>query len=149
MRRAEAAAGLVTLAFGAFVVVQARALEDPGLDAIGPGAIPTALGLVIAGSGLVLLVQALVGRRADATESEPARWGLLGTAVLLLLAYVHGIEWLGFPLATALFVTANLVLLGTRGLPRLVVAGIAISLVVTLAFGRLLGVDLPAGRLFG
>lgn len=147
MRRADAAVALVTIAVGAFVVTQAQGLEDPGHDALGPSAIPTALGVVIAACGAVLLAGTVAGR--PGAERDPARWGLLGATIALLLAYVHGIGWLGFPLATTLFVVACLALLGARGWPRLVLAGVTVSLVVTVAFGRLLGVDLPSGRLFG
>lgn len=149
MRSGEVAAALVTFAFGAFVVVQGRALEDPGFDALGPRALPTALGVMIAGSGLVLLAGAVRGRGDAAAAPAPARWGVLASAVLLLLAYVHGLEWLGFPLATTAFVAACLALLGMRSIWRLVAAGVAVSLVTSLVFGRLLGIDLPAGRLFG
>ncbi|HEX7125322.1 MAG TPA: tripartite tricarboxylate transporter TctB family protein [Thermodesulfobacteriota bacterium] len=151
MRRTETVAALVTLAFGTFVAVQARALEDPGLDAIGPEAFPMVLGLVIAACGAVLLAQSLVpGRReAEGDAEPPARWGALAATLALLVAYARSLEWIGFPLATVLFVGACLALLGARGLARFVVAGIAVSLAVTVIFGRLLGVDLPAGRLFG
>ncbi|HEY8370646.1 MAG TPA: tripartite tricarboxylate transporter TctB family protein [Thermodesulfobacteriota bacterium] len=151
MRRAETVAALATLAFGTFVVVQARALEDPGLDAIGPGAFPAVLGLVIAACGVVLLVQALAPRRreAEGDAEPPTRFGVLAVALALLVAYARSLEWIGFSLATVLFVAACLALLGVRSLARLVVTGIAVSLAVTVVFGRLLGVDLPAGRLFG
>ncbi len=147
MRRAAAAA-LVTLAFGTLFAVEARRLEDPGVDAIGPGAFPFALGVVIAACGAALLVFALRGVVTRAEETGPARWGVLAAALALLLVYVHTLEWTGFALATAAFVPACLALLGARGALRLAVAGVAASLVASLVFGRLLGVDLPAGRLF-
>ena len=90
------------------------------MDVIGPGAFPFLLGLIIAACGAGLLLTSL---RSKSEESEPARWLVVGAALALLVAYTHSLAYLGFLLATALFVPACLALLGGRDLVRLAVAG--------------------------
>ena len=148
MRRADALCGLVMLAFGAAVAIEARRIPDPGADVIGPAAFPFVLGLVIAACGAALSVMA-VRDAGSAGETLPrARWLVLGAALALLLVYTHSLARIGFLVATALFIAVCLALLGERGLVRLAVAGIVASLAIFVIFGMLLGVDLPKGRLF-
>jgi hypothetical protein len=148
MRRADALCGLVMLAFGAAVAIEAQRIPDPGADVIGPAAFPFVLGLIITACGAALCVMA-VRDAGSAVETLPkARWLVLGAALALLLVYTHSLARLGFLVATALFITVCLALLGERGLVRLAVAGIVASLAIFLIFGMLLGVDLPRGRLF-
>lgn len=155
MSRAGADAGgaLVTMAAGLFFFWQAAALPDPGVDVLGPGAFPAALGGLLVALGGALLLVALLGRGGRAAgaaeEPEPVRWRLLGGVLALLVAYVVVIEWLGYLLATALYASATLAVLGGRGAGRLLAAGAAVAVVMTLLFGRLLGIDLPAGRFLG
>jgi putative tricarboxylic transport membrane protein len=136
------------LAFGAAVAIEARRIPDPGADVIGPAAFPFVLGLVIAACGAALCVMAVRDARSAGETLPRARWLVLGAALALLLVYTHSLARLGFLVATALFITVCLALLGERGLVRLAVAGIVASLAIFLIFGMLLGVDLPRGRLF-
>ena len=73
---------------------------------------------------------------------------VLAAALALLVAYAHSLAYLGFVLATALFVPACLALLGARGMVRLAIAGMTVSIAVFVIFGFILRVDLPVGRLF-
>ena len=147
MHKADAVWGLVTLAFGAAIAVEAQRIPDPGADVIGPAAFPFVLGLMIAACGAALCARALNAVRSADDKLPPARWLVLGTALTLLVVYTQSLARVGFLLATTLFVAACLALLGQRGLVRLAAAGIAVSLTLFVIFGWGLGVDLPRGRL--
>ena len=148
MRRADALCGLVMLAFGAAVAIEAQRIPDPGADVIGPAAFPFVLGLIITACGAALCVMAVRDAGSPVETLPKARWPVLGAALALLLVYTHSLARLGFLVATALFIAVCLALLGERGLVRLAVAGIVASVAIFLIFGMLLGVDLPKGRLF-
>ena len=137
--------GLVALVFGAAIAVEAQRIADPGADVIGPGAFPFWLGLIIAACGVALCVRGLGAGREG--REPPVRWLALAASVVLLVAYAHSLARLGFLVATALFVAAALALLGERGLVRLALAGVAVSVAVFVLFGLVLGVDLPKGLL--
>ena len=146
--KADSVCGLILLAFGTGVAIEAQRINDPGADVIGPGAFPFVLGLIIAACGLALCVRAVSAARSDENGLRPARWLVLAAALLLLIAYTHSLAWLGFVLATALFVAVCLTLLGERRLVRLALTGIVASLMIFVIFGLGLGVDLPKGWLF-
>ena len=148
MSRTNIFAGLVTLILGIMVAVEAHRIPDPGLEDVGPGAFPFVLGIVIAACGLLLLLTAFRERRAG-EPLEPVRWAAVLAALALLVAYAISLDYLGFFVATALFVVASLMLLGTRGPVRLALSGVAISGGILMIFGVLLRVSLPAGTLFG
>ena len=148
MRKADAVCGLIALAFGAAFAFEAQRINDPGADVIGPGAFPFLLGLIIAACGAALCVMALHGARHTDERPAQARWLVLGAALALLGVYTHSLTAFGFLLATTLFVAVCLALLGKRGLVRLSLAGLAVSIAVFVLFGLVLGVDLPKGRLF-
>ena len=147
MRKADAVCGLVMLAFGAAVAIEAQRIPDPGADIIGPAAFPFVLGLIIAACGLALCVMAVSAATSREEKSPGARWLVLGAVLALLIVYTHSLARLGFLAATALFIAVCLALLGERGLVRLAVAGIVASVAIFLIFGLVLGVDLPKGRL--
>jgi putative tricarboxylic transport membrane protein len=147
MRKNDVVCGLVALAFGGAIAVEAQRIPDPGADVIGPGAFPFWLGLIIAACGLALCVRGLGGQGEGEGRQPPVRWLALGASLVLLVAYTLSLARLGFLVATALFVPACLALLGTRGLVRLTLAGVAVSVAVFVLFGLVLGVDLPKGRL--
>lgn len=143
--------GVVTFLVGASIAFEAYRLPDPQVDVLGPSAFPLALGIVIALCGAAIVVAQLLATRraAGPLQVEPARWGLLAAALVLLVLYTQGIARLGFPVMTALFSAAFLVALGERGALRITAASLGISLVIYVLFGVLLGVDLPLGKVFG
>jgi putative tricarboxylic transport membrane protein len=145
--RPDAIAGLATLALGSVIAVEAQRIPDPGMDVIGPGAFPFVLGLIIAGCGLGLVLVSLA-TDIRAAKEERARWLVLGAALALLVAYAHALAYLGFLVATALFVAACLALLDQRSPVCIAIAASLVSVIVFAVFGFILRVDLPVGRVF-
>jgi putative tricarboxylic transport membrane protein len=145
--RPDLIAGVVTLGLGVLIAVEAQRIPDPGMDVIGPGAFPFVVGVIIAACGGGLLLGSLRSHILP-TNEEGARWLVLGAALALLVVYAHALAYLGFLLATALFVAACLALLGLRSPARIAIAASLVSVIVFAVFGFILRVDLPVGRIF-
>jgi putative tricarboxylic transport membrane protein len=145
--RPDVVAGVVTLGLGLLIAVEARRIPDPGMDVIGPGAFPFVLGVMIAACGLGIVLAA-VRTSVRAANEEGARWPVLGAALALLVVYAHALAYVGFLLATGVFVAACLALLGQRSPVRIAVAASLVAVIVFAVFGFLLRVDLPLGSIF-
>lgn len=146
--RSDLIAGAGTFVLGAVVAVEAHRIPDSGTDSIGPGTFPFALGIIIALCGAATVVGALKAA-PKVEEPEHVRWAVVWTAFALLVAYTFALAYLGFLLATVILVPALLALLGTRNVKGISFSAVAVSGAVFLIFGKLLGVDLPLGIVFG
>lgn len=78
-------------------------------------------------------------------EAPRRFWGLC----ILLFIYAASFEFLGFYLASAIFLPTAMLLLGARKPLHFGVTTIGILLFVYLVFEKLLGVFLPTSSLFG
>jgi putative tricarboxylic transport membrane protein len=149
-------AALLLLAVGAWI--QAGRLEGDG-SAIGPDLWPkmicVLLGVVSAIGIVVALLEARPGSPAPAAASEPDE-GLppvpetqplmVWVAVLATGLFVYALEQVGFVCAAAAYAMALLVIGGMRRWWAVAPAGIALSLVFTLIFMRVVYVALPIGE---
>lgn len=109
-------------------------------EPVGPRPFPFVISLLMAMCALLIL------RRTPDRVSWPAlaqRKHLL-IMVLALLAYSAGFEWLGFPLATTLFILVGGRLFGA-GWRASLLAGPVLGIALFYLFDRLLGVTLPLG----
>ncbi|HUG61920.1 MAG TPA: tripartite tricarboxylate transporter TctB family protein [Methylomirabilota bacterium] len=148
--------GLVFLAFGLFIVVQAMGFRDMPSLPVGPKLFPTITGSAMAFFGAILALQAWFGlaeiddRMVDDSEPQSAegRWsvpfipGLLSTIGLAIVA----MPWLGF-LITGTILTALLVRLGGGGWIAAAVFSPFATLAVYGLFVYGLRVPLPHGLL--
>jgi putative tricarboxylic transport membrane protein len=139
------------VAVGALLVGAAYLFASWDLD-VGTGAEPgPGLMPCVVAVGLVLgAVLALVERVEPSAEVEepPDRSGTRRQAVVLgaLTAYVAALPVLGFLVSSVLALTAcSWTITPQRSLRRATIIGVAIALVVDIAFRLLLNVNLPAG----
>jgi putative tricarboxylic transport membrane protein len=140
---------LVALILGSGYLWEALFMEDVSIgDPLGPRAFP----LVLGGS-MVALALSLVVRPSQAPSQGFSRsMGSVMALAGLLGVYGFGIEWIGYPAATFLFLLVTSRLLGERswGVGLGVSAGL--SLGVYALFTRILDIPLPLGvigRLMG
>jgi len=119
-------------------------------DVIGPTFFPkilTVLGIVL---GVLLFLQGAPGKPEGASGESGSDFAALVPAVMLLV-YVLSLEWLGFPLATVLFLAVAFRYLGHPGWPGAAGYSVVITGVVFVLFYFALGLKLPLGlfpRLF-
>lgn len=138
-------AGLALL--GALVVAIDSVPRYSSRGAMGPGAVPLLLAIVIALCAAGLLVRA-VRERALATAVSWPRGPQLRRVALSagsLAAYVLAIPVIGFPVATALLLLVFLRVLGDYRWRVAVPLALGGALVMWYAFGVLLYMPLPRG----
>jgi putative tricarboxylic transport membrane protein len=110
---------------------------------VGPGFFPSIIAVLGVGLALVMLIKpaAQNGERPvgfDAVALAPA---------VLLLVYVLSLEYLGFSLATVVFLVAAFKYLGCPGWVRPVLYSIVATMVLIGLFHYTLGLMLPRGEL--
>lgn len=149
--RGPRAWGMILLAIAIGVLAGTTAIRSQeGYAATGPRFAPLLVGLLLLVLSALFLARTVVRPDVDlaeraARESATTDWARPALVVASLLAYAFLMEPLGYVVATALFFVATARILGSRALLRDALAGLAIGLVMYVAFTQFLGVDLPAG----
>lgn len=150
-KTASGLAGLLAIVCGVAAIVAARSFPPSFTDTdVGPSIFPTTYGAVLAALGALLFVRQL--RAAPGAQDEDA-----GTPDLLKLAlgiagaalYVFAIGYVGFAIATVVYLWSMIVLMrGAAGLRQVtpVVLALLIGLAVHGVFVQGLQVPLPAGE---
>ena len=89
--------------------------------------------------------QVVVGTGEDDEETDgpPPEWKRFALGAALTLAYVAGLAFAGFLIATPLFIAALCRLIGTRSLVRDAAVGVALAVAAWLLFVKVLAVGLP------
>ncbi len=149
--------GLVSLALlGIGIVVLLDGLSQAAstsASGVGAGFVPKAVGVLLIGLSLALMVQVARGRVGQADEAEGdvdvrrTRWVPLAVSVAAVLIFIVGVEPLGYVIVSSIVFWLTAWALGARHIVRTAVIAIALSLVVYLTFTRLLDISLPAGIL--
>lgn len=151
---------LLISALGFVVILDGAALRaDQGYARVGPAVFPYAIGVGLVGIGALLALSALAGRfLVDWTgPPEPglaprgARLRQLGRAALALsglLLHILLLQPAGFVIASTILFGCTATAFGAAA-PRAFAYGLALAAAIFLAFGVLLGLGLPAGRIWG
>ena len=145
----DAVAGLACLAGSLVLLFMTRGLPQSALVPIGPAFYPRVLLVVMAALSAALTLSGLRARRPAAA---PVRYRLVLLTFAIFTAYVLALPWLGYRLATFLFVgVLQAVLELPQGRRWLFVAVVAVltSLATYYAFEVYLSVLLPRGHLTG
>lgn len=151
--------GLAVLAVSLALFWATLGLERHPMLPVGPGFYPRIVLGVTAAFGLGIAVAGFVAYRrrgaiaAAAPGAAPPNYGLVAAAFGVFAAYILAMPWLGFRVATFLFLLA---MPGALERPRtarrwLLVAAVALvaTVVVYFVFERYLHVLLPRGRWTG
>jgi putative tricarboxylic transport membrane protein len=148
-------AALTVISLGGIILTQVSQIgTGAGFIVVGPRIFPTVVGIGILVLGLSFLLRTTVLLDNDlvtevVTEEATTDWSTTILSLLSLVAYASLLHPLGYTLATALFFPVIGRILGSARLRRDIIVGVALGLVIYLAFTRVLGVRLPAGLLTG
>jgi hypothetical protein len=149
-------AGLVILVFCAVLWWMTLGLKANPLVPIGPGFYPRiVIGLTAFFAALVVIADVLAGRRrrAAAAPGPGANYALVLASFAAFSAYAVALPWLGFRLATFLYVAAAAVLFarprGAAAWLKILVLALLTAAIVFFVFERYLLVLLPRGRWTG
>ncbi len=151
MRAMEMIVAGLLLAFG-LTIAYASFQLGAGWAEDGPraGYFPFYIGLIIAISSVVTLVQAWLQRTPKSGEAfvERGQLKLVSAVLLPAIAYVLVIQWFGIYAASALYMAVFMVWLGKYAWWKAVLLGIAVSASVYLMFEVWFKVPLHKGTLY-
>jgi hypothetical protein len=147
-------AGLAVLAASLVLFALTLDLKDSPLVPVGPGFYPRIVLALTAVLSLGLVVADIVARRkrgpAAPTPQAKLNYALVAMGFAVSALYVAALPWLGFRIATFLFVGGTNALLdpprGAKGWGRALVLALATAVLTWLVFERGLSVLLPRGR---
>jgi len=148
-------AGLAVLAASLVLFALTLDLKDNPMVPVGPGFYPRIVLALTALLSLGLVVSDVLSRKRNPKEHPGTElsYPLVAISFGIFALYAVALPWLGFRIATVLFVGgANAVLdppRGARGWGRALVLALLTSLVTWLVFERWLSVLLPRGRWTG
>jgi hypothetical protein len=148
-------AGLIGLATSLFLLPFSFGLPKLPIVPIGPGFYPALVLVFMAVASALLVVQDMLAQRsspapaAEATAGPKRDYGLVAAAFAVSGAYVALLPFLGFRIATVLFVAAFQAVLERpttwRQWVMLAVVAVGTSAVTYVVFERYLTVLLPRG----
>jgi putative tricarboxylic transport membrane protein len=137
--------GLCTL-FGIAVFFLGRTIPNPGLDPLGPGWMPMIVGIGLAVMGILIAVTG--SSRGEKTGEPHESLGLVWMSFALTVAYVLGIETLGYALSTVIYTSLSMWALDCRDWRHLAGTSIGLAVLLTLLFRNFMRIALPYGLLF-
>ena len=110
-------------------------------------------GLAVAGALLSLLILILPVRDPEGQKSlgqvtAGMAWGQAISLVVLMILYGLTMKWLGFILASILFLLGGFRILGERRIKVMLIAAVPLVLVLWFVMSSLLGIYIAPGELF-
>jgi len=151
----DAIAGLAVLAASLVLFALTLDLKDSPLVPVGPGFYPRVVLAITAVLSLGLLVADYFARRnapgfKPEQKKEILNYPLVALSFGVFALYAVALPWLGFRVATFLFVGGSNALLdpprGAKGWVRALILALVTSVATWLVFERWLSVLLPRGR---
>ena len=145
---------LALLGIGVLVLIDGLGqAESTSASGVGAGFMPKVVGVLLIGLSIALMVQVARGKLGEADESEgdvdvrQTRWVPLAVCVAAVGVFIAAVEPLGYIIVSSIVFWLTAWALGARHIIRTAVIAVVLSLVVYLAFTRLLDIPLPAGIL--
>jgi len=140
-------AALILVGIG--VVIGSIRLQVGTLSMPQPGFFPLVGGLLLIGLSLILLVQGWVGRGTAPRQPREAfgEWRRPLILVVSMGVYTAVLEAFGYVLPTIAIAVVILRLLGVTSWKVLILASVGLSVGTYYLFGRIMGIELPAGVL--
>jgi putative tricarboxylic transport membrane protein len=120
-----------------------------------PYAFPYVVGTVLLLLGIALAVATARGNRPEAEDGEdidlstPSDWRTVGLLVVVFVANIVLIDWLGWAITGAILFAGSAWVLGSRHHIRDIAVGVALSVGTWYGFYVGLGIPIPAGILDG
>ena len=168
--KADKIIGIILIAFSIFMYVQADRLPPALFGTLGAGFVPKILFIILAGCGAILTIQCLIRERKikaagvelGGNQGKPVDSRFKAKAFLsyyqyvifgfiAFLAYVILMYYLGYPIATLVFMPVFMWVLGPRNKKAAlitVLTTLGVTFIIYYSFLKLLRVFLPEGSLF-
>jgi putative tricarboxylic transport membrane protein len=146
-KRADGIAGLVLLAFSAYVIIESLSMDLSSEYGPGPGFFPLGLGIILAVLSFLLIVENLNPRKKDKASPFKKKKGIYsaGLALLGLIGYALLIKVLGYLITTFLLVIFLMGVVARDKVRTTLLTAIGVTLLLFLIFQVGLNVHLPKG----
>ena len=150
---------LATVLLAAIYWFATEQIKEPLIgDPIGPKAIPRLLIIGLLSAAVLLWLETLAGAKASnklvpnetSKQDEPVgskAYFFIAAMVLGTLSYFFVFNWLGYAIATALYLYALMAIFNPGKIRANLLTATGFSLGSYLAFTRLFGAQMPAGLL--
>lgn len=167
--KSDKAIGIILILFSVFMYLHARKLPDFMYGTFGAGFFPKILFAMLAVSGVVLTVGQFVKERKakkqrKVPEKEQFTWAKVSCrfreilkdysfviiGFVLFFCYVILLDYLGYTIATLVFMSMLMWILGPRNLktiPIILIISVGMTFFIYFGFLKLLHVFLPSGKL--
>jgi putative tricarboxylic transport membrane protein len=155
--RSELGVALFLAALGIILIVQALLLPESRIarGPVGPGAIPTVVGILLVVVAVFLAVDVLRGGRGEPEGGEDIEltgrsdWKTVGLLAAVFVANALLIEPLGWPISGAILFWGSAFALGSRHYIRDAAIAVVLSFGTWYLFVLGLGTSIPVGILKG
>ncbi|KRE42804.1 tripartite tricarboxylate transporter TctB family protein [Knoellia sp. Soil729] len=148
----EWAISLALAAMGAVVFLDGFTQDESrSASGVGAGFMPEVIGVLMLALGVLLCVQVARGQlgEADAAEGDidvtMTRWVPFAVCIAAVVFFILTVELLGYVVVSSVAFWLTAAALGARSHLKSAFIAVVLSLVVYLAFTRLLDITLPAG----
>jgi hypothetical protein len=150
MRTVNILVAIVLILFGGYYSYLAFALPDRNLpNTLGSSFMPWLLVSILFGLSLLLMINALLRKTAENCDYRISPKEGLGILVLgiIIILYISSLTYLGFLLATPIFLAVLMMLTGSRGWKEILIASVLITTGIYLFFQKIFQIILPAGEI--
>jgi putative tricarboxylic transport membrane protein len=147
--RGDIIGSAVLIFIGIGVVIGSIRLHVGTLSMPQPGFFPLVGGLLLIGLSLILLVQGWLGRGTAPRQPREAfgEWRRPLILVVSMSIYTAVLEAFGYVLPTIAIAAVVLRVLGVTSWKALILTSVGLSVGTYYLFGRIMGIELPAGVL--
>lgn len=126
----------------------ARTYKGSGVSTYGPNVFPQFLAVMLFITSIMLIVNAVKGKSQTDLEGINLA-GFIRTAITvgISIAYLIIMQFIGFFVATVIFLYTMITYLGQKSLITRIISSAAVSIIVYLIFKDFLKIPLPTGYL--
>lgn len=141
MKNADLWSGIGLILFSIYGLFETAKIEVMDVHDISSSFYPRVLFIILLFCGIALLS---IGWRHRAQQSLPGfRWEKLLPICFLMIGYAVVLEYLGFVIATVIFVAAAMLQLGERQVVKLCAVPLITSLAIFYIFSKVFMISLP------
>ncbi|NEU30191.1 tripartite tricarboxylate transporter TctB family protein [bacterium LRH843] len=144
MKKVNMYSGLVVILIAAIFYSMTLSFPVQAVEETGPAFIPRIYSGILIFLGILLVIQSL----REKNELERVNMMTISLVIGLVFVYVFFIQFIGFYIATFLFLVTFLWFMKVRKMAVLLGVPISVMLVVFIFFQKILVVPIPLGSLF-
>ena len=150
MRTVNIIVAIVLILFGCYYSYLTFALPDRNLpNTLGSSFMPWMLVSILFGLSLLLMIISIFRTPDEICDYRISIKEGLGIFLLaaIIIVYINSLNYLGFLLATPVFLAILMILTGARGWKEIVLASILITAGIYLFFQKIFQIILPTGEI--